>query len=84
MGFKTLIVMISLILIMCLVLSVGCDFAESQLVKEQAITFEQEIAYRQRKEIELEGKIAKAEKRIKQLESQLACKESEEKESKKE
>ena len=84
MGFKTLIVMISLILIVCLVLSVGCDFAESQLVKEQAITFEQEIAYRQRKEIELEGKIAKAEKRIKQLESQLACKESEEKESKKE
>ena len=80
---KTLVVML-FVICMCLVILIGCDFAESQLVKEQAITFEQEIAYRQRKEIELEGKIAKAEKRIKELESQLACKESEEKESKKE
>ena len=80
---KTLVVML-FVICTCLVILIGCDFAESQLVKEQAITFEREIAYRQRKEIELEGKIAKAEKRIKQLESQLACKESEEKESKKE
>ena len=66
---KTFVVML-FVICTCLVILIGCDFAESQLVKEQAITFEQEIAYRQRKEIELEGKIAKAEKRIKQLESQ--------------
>ena len=38
----------------------GCEFAESGLVKEQAVTFENEIAYRQRKEIELENKLKKA------------------------
>ena len=37
------------IIFLCLTVFVGCDFAESGLVKEQAVTFEQEIAYRQRK-----------------------------------
>ena len=62
---------------MCLILVclaiVSCDFAESSLVKEQAVTFEQEIAYRQRKEIELENKLKKANETITKLERQLEC-----------
>ena len=54
------------------------------MVKEQAITFEQEIAYRQRKEIELEGKLQKANERIEKLESQLACREVKDTEKKNE
>ena len=70
---KGLFVMVSLIVFLCFML-IGCDFAESSLVKEQAITFEQEIAYRQRKEIELEGKLRKANEIIAKLERQLECK----------
>ena len=62
------------VIFVCLVI-VSCDFAESGLVKEQAVTFEQEIAYRQRKEIELEGKLKKANETIAKLERQLECKE---------
>ena len=58
----------------CLVI-VSCDFAESGLVKEQAVTFEEEIAYRQRKELELERKLKKANETIDKLERQLECKE---------
>ena len=50
---KGLFIMVSLVVFLCLIL-IGCDFAESHLVKEQAVTFEQEIAYRQRKELELD------------------------------
>ena len=53
----------------------GCEFAESGLVKEQAVTFENEIAYRQRKEIELENKLKKANEIIAKLEKQLECRE---------
>jgi hypothetical protein len=70
---KGLFIMSCLIFV-CLVI-VSCEFTESQLVKEQAITFEQEIAYRQRKENELEGKLKKANETIKKLERQLECKE---------
>jgi len=66
--------MVGLITFLCVIL-VGCEFTESQLVKEQAVTFEQEIAYRQRKEIELEGKLKKANETIAKLERQLECKE---------
>ncbi len=62
------------LIFVCLVI-VSCEFTESQLVKEQAVTFEQEIAYRQRKEIELEGKLKKANETIAKLERQLECKE---------
>jgi len=71
---KGLIIMVGLITFLCVIL-VGCEFTESQLVKEQAVTFEQEIAYRQRKEIELEGKLKKANETIAKLERQLECKE---------
>ena len=70
---KGLFIMMCVIFV-CLVV-VGCEFTESQLVKEQAVTFEQEIAYRQRKEIELEGKLKKANETIAKLERQLECKE---------
>ena len=69
---KGICIMMWLIFV-CLVI-VGCEFTESQLVKEQAVTFEQEIAYRQRKELELEGKIKQANDKIKSLERQLECK----------
>ena len=53
----------------------GCDeWRENQLVKEQAVTFENEISYRQRKEIELENKLKKANEAIAKLEKQLECK----------
>ena len=56
----------------------GCDeFRENQLVKEQAVTFENEIAYRQRKEIELENKIKIQQEKIDSLTLQLECKEGE-------
>ena len=71
------------ILVMGLLLSGGCDFAESHLVKEQAITFEQEIACRQRKELELEGKLRKANEQVEKLEAQLQCKEVTEKKKEK-
>jgi septal ring factor EnvC (AmiA/AmiB activator) len=70
---KGLFIMACLIFV-CLVI-VSCEFTESQLVKEQAITFEQEIAYRQRKENELEGELKRANETIKKLERQLECKE---------
>jgi len=70
---KGLVIMVGLITFLCVIL-VGCEFTESQLVKEQAVTFEQEIAYRQRKELELEGKIKQANDKIKSLERQLECK----------
>ena len=69
---KGICIMMWLIFV-CLVV-VSCEFTESQLVREQAVTFEQEIAYRQRKELELEGKIKQANDKIKSLERQLECK----------
>jgi septal ring factor EnvC (AmiA/AmiB activator) len=69
---KGLFIMAS-VMFVCLVI-VSCEFTESQLVKEQAITFEQEIAYRQRKENELEGELKRANETIKKLERQLECK----------
>ena len=72
------ILMIKLIvcswLFSCSIIMSGCDFAESSLVKEQAITFEHEISYRQRKELELEGKLELANNKIESLQSQLECK----------
>ena len=66
----------SIIFVVIVLELTGCDeFRENQLVKDQAITFEQEIAYRQRKEIELENKLKKAYEVISKLEKQLECKE---------
>ena len=73
MSYNGLLIVISLMFV-CLVI-VGCEFTESQLVKEQAVTFEAEIAYRQRKELELEGELKRANEIIKKLERQLECKE---------
>jgi len=70
--FKGICIMMWLIFV-CLVV-VSCDFAESGLVKEQAVTFEEEISYRQRKELELERKLKKANETIAKLERQLECK----------
>ena len=69
MYYDGLLIMMCLMFV-CLII-VGCEFTESLLVKEQAVTFEQEIAYRQRKEIELEGKLKKANEIIAKLERQL-------------
>ena len=71
--FKGICFMMWLIFV-CLVI-VSCEFTESQLVKEQAVTFEEEIAYRQRKELELERKLKKANETIAKLERQLECRE---------
>ena len=67
----------SLIFVMIMICLSGCDefFSENQWVKEQAVTFEQEIAYRQRKEIELENKIKKQQEEISSLRKQLECRE---------
>ena len=47
----------------------SCDYRSDKLISDQATTFEQELSFRQRKEIELENKIK--ERRNKQKE-QLA------------
>jgi hypothetical protein len=78
MYYNGLLIMVWLIFA-CLVI-VSCEFTESQLVKEQAVTFEQEIAYRQRKEMELEGKLRKANETISKLERLIECREDEPKE----
>ena len=78
MYYDGLLIMMWLIFA-CLVI-VSCEFTESQLVKEQAVTFEQEIAYRQRKEMELEGKLRKANETIAKLERLIECREDEPKE----
>ena len=65
----------SFIFMMLLMVTLGCDeFRENQLVKNQAVTFEEEISYRQRKEIELENKLKLANENIAKLEQQLECK----------
>ena len=67
------IFMMACVIFVCLII-VGCEFTESQLVKEQAITFEQEISYRQRRENELEGELKRANETVAKLERQLECK----------
>ena len=57
---KTIVLFMFAILFLLLFMALyGCDFQENSLVKDQAVTFEQEISYRQRKEIELENKLKK-------------------------
>ena len=69
------IFLLSILFVIILIELIGCsEFQENQLVKDQAITFEQEISYRQRKEIELENKLKKANEIISKLEKQLECK----------
>ncbi len=71
---KTSLIVWFIFVFLFLILS-GCDeFRENQLVKNQAVTFEEEISYRQRKEIELENKLKKANETISKLEKQLECK----------
>ena len=65
--------MIKLIICWVVVFACSCEFAENDLVKEQAVTFETELSYRQRKEIELENKLKKANETITKLEKQLEC-----------
>ena len=70
----------SFIFMMLLMVTLGCDeFRENQLVKNQAVTFEEEISYRQRKEIELENKLKLANENIAKLEQQLECKKEDKK-----
>lgn len=65
----------SIVFMLLLIVPVGCDeFRENQLVRNQAVTFEEEISYRQRKEIELENKLKIANENIAKLEQQLECK----------
>ena len=52
----------------------SCDYQSDKLISEQATTFEQELYFRQRKEIELENKIKKQQEIINKLERQLECK----------
>ena len=57
-----------------LILMSACDYQSNKLVKEQATTFEQELSFRQRAEIDLENKIKKQQEYINKLERQLECK----------
>ena len=66
-----------LVVVIALILTGCAEFRESNLVKQQAVTFEQEIAFRQRKEIELENKIKKQQEEISGLHKQLECREEE-------
>ena len=69
------ILQIVLFIILLIIGVMGCDYQENRLVREQAVTFEQEIAFRQRKEIELENKIKKQQEEINSLRKQLECRE---------
>ncbi len=69
------ILQIVLFIILLIIGVMGCDYQENRLVREQAVTFEQEIVFRQRKEIELENKIKKQQEEINSLRKQLECRE---------
>ena len=70
----------SIMVVLGILYLIGCDeFRENQLVKNQAVTFEEEISYRQRKEIELENKLKLANENIAKLEQQLECKKEDKK-----
>ena len=52
----------------------SCDYQDNKLITKQAVTFEQELSFRQRKEIELKNDIQKKQEYINKLERQLECK----------
>lgn len=55
----------------------SCDYQNSRLLSEQAITFEEELSFRQKKEIELENKIKKQQEELRKLEQELECRKEE-------
>jgi len=67
-----------IIVIMMLLIS-SCDYQNNKLITEQATTFEQELSFRQRKEIELKNDIQKKQEYINKLERMLECKDGEKK-----
>ena len=53
----------------------GCDIRNNALIREQSETFEKELRYRQKTEIELSNKLQVSQERIAKLEKQLQCRE---------
>ena len=51
----------------------GCDYRTNKLLTEQSTTFEKELAYKQRRQNELEYKVKIQQEEIRKLERQLEC-----------
>ena len=51
----------------------GCDYRSNKLLTEQSTTFEKELAYKQRRQNELEYKVKIQQEEIRKLERQLEC-----------
>ena len=68
---------ISVVWIICSIVSLivmnGCDYRTNKLLTEQSTTFEKELAYKQRRQNELEYQVKIQQEEIKKLERQLEC-----------
>ena len=70
-------VVILTVWIMCSLVSIlvinGCDYRTNKILTEQSTTFEKELAYKQRRQNELEYKVKIQQEEIRKLERQLEC-----------
>ena len=68
---------ISVVWIICSIVSLivmnSCDYRTNKLLTEQSTTFEKELAYKQRRQNELEYQVKIQQEEIKKLERQLEC-----------
>ena len=70
-------VVILTVWIMCSLVSIlvinGCDYRTNKILTEKSTTFEKELAYKQRRQNELEDKVKIQQEEIRKLERQLEC-----------
>ena len=52
---------------------VGCDYQSDKITSDQSAVFEDELDYRQKRQYELENKIAKQQTQIAELKKELDC-----------
>lgn len=51
----------------------SCDYRTNKLLTEQSTTFEKELAYKQRRQNELEYQVKTQQEKMRKLERQLEC-----------
>ena len=70
-------VVILTVWIMCSLVSIlvinGCDYRTNKILTEQSTTFEKELAYKQRRQNELEYQVKTQQEKMRKLERQLEC-----------
>lgn len=71
-----MIVVRTIVLIAFLLFILSCDLRENALIRDQAETFEKELKYRQKQEVEISNKLQVSQEKVKKLELQLECRET--------